>query len=227
MTPHELEKAVDELLEAAPRVRMAVSLQQPELVDALTSRGFRRLGGPWFVRLWRSLADVDDLAGHTVPDGYTIRHVRPEELVERVEVHRRCWAPARIKRMLSLPVTGDEAGSSYSVDKHRAVMATPVYRADLDLVAVAADGSFAAFGLGWLDASAGAVLFEPIGTVPEHAGRGLARAVCAEILRAARDHGATQAVVSPRGDDGYPLPRRLYEGLRMREVAQVVSFGTV
>lgn len=49
-------------------------------------------------------------------------------------------------------------------------------------------------------------------------------APCAEILRVARDLGATQAVVGARGDDAYPAPRGLYEGLRMREIAQVVPF---
>ncbi|MEW2378429.1 GNAT family N-acetyltransferase [Micromonospora sp. NPDC047812] len=225
-TPHQLAGAVDELLRVASRVTVEVPLQQAELVDALTARGFRESGGPWFAQLWRSLADLSDLDAHPTPDGYSIRPARPDELAERVEVHRRCWDPARIKRMLDLPVTGDEAGSSYSVDKHLAVMATPVYRGELDLVAEAADGSLAAFGLGWFDPESGSVLFEPVGTGPHHARRGLGRALCAEIMRAARDLGATQAVVGPRGDGGYPVPRRLYEGLRMREVAQVVSFAT-
>jgi hypothetical protein len=48
--------------------------------------------------------------------------------------------------------------------------------------------------------------------------------LCAEILRAARDLGAIQAVVGPRGDDAYPVPRRLYEGLQMRQIGQIVSF---
>jgi hypothetical protein len=34
--------------------------------------------------------------------------------------------------------------------------------------------------------------------------------------------GAAQGVVSPRGDDGYPVPCRLCAGLGMREVARFV-----
>ncbi|GAB3137816.1 hypothetical protein GCM10027290_04250 [Micromonospora sonneratiae] len=225
-TPAQMADAINELLHATPRVTVEVSRQHTGLVDALTAHGFRESHGPWYAQLWRDLTDLSDLAAHPVPDGYSIRPVRADEFVARVEVHRRCWDPVRIKRMLNLPVTGDEAGSSYSVDKHRAVTATPVYRGDLDMVAVAADGSLSAFGLGWLDAESGSVLFEPVGTAPDHTERGLARALCAEILRAARDLGATQAVVGPRGDDGYPVPRRLYEGLRMCEVAQFVCFTT-
>ncbi|WP_328472884.1 GNAT family N-acetyltransferase [Actinoplanes sp. NBC_00393] len=218
---HQVATVVDEILAVAPRVTLKASLQHAELVRALKQRGFRRCDGPWFAQLWRSLTDLQE---RPVPDGYTIRQVRPDELPARVDVHRRCWQPARIKQMLNLPVTGDEGDSSYSLDKHLAVIGTPPYRGELDLVAEAPDGTLAAYGLGWLDPRSKSVLFEPVGTAPDHADRGLARALCTEILRAARELGATQAVVGPRGDDAYPMPRRLYEGLRMREVGQVVSF---
>lgn len=221
ITAHQVAVALDDILRVTPHVTMEVSLQQTRLVQALTGRGFRQSGGPWFAQLWRPLTD---LPAHPVADGYTVRAARRDELPQRVEVHRRCWDPARIKRMLGLPVTGDERGSSYSAGKHEAVTATPPYREELDLVVEASDGTLAAFGLGWLDPRSGSVLFEPVGTAPEHARRGLARALCTEILRIARDLGATQAVVGPRGDDAYPAPRKLYEGLRMREVGQVVSF---
>ncbi|MFI6259786.1 hypothetical protein ACIBCL_27275 [Micromonospora zamorensis] len=222
MPTRQLANAINDVLEVAPRVTVEVSLQQAEIVSALVDQGFRQADGPWFAQLWRSLDDLTDLQAHRVPDGCSIRRVHPDEVTERVEVHRRCWDPARIKQMLNLPVTGDERGSSYSVDKHLAVIGTPVYRADLDLVAESADGSLAAFGLGWLDPQSGSVLFEPVGTAPTHTERGLARALCAEMLRVARGLGATQAVVGPRGDSAYPVPRRLYEGLLMREVAQFV-----
>jgi GNAT superfamily N-acetyltransferase len=225
-TPAQRADAVDELLHVAPRITVEVSRQDTALVDALGERGFREAGGPWFAQLWRNLTDLSDLAACSVANGYEIRPVRHHELAERVEVHRRSWAPARIKGMLGLPVTGEEPGSSYSVDKHQAVMTSPVYRSELDMVAVATDGSFAAFGLGWLDVASGCVLFEPVGTDPNHGKRGLARALCSEIMRVARDLDAAQAIVGPRGDDGYPVPRRLYAGLGMREVARFVSLTT-
>lgn len=218
-TAAERAAALHELVGVAPRLTVEVSTRDAALHETLARHGFRPAGGPWFTQLWRSLGE---LPGCPRPAGYTIRAVRPGELAARVEVHRRCWAPARIKTLLGLPVTGTEPGSRYSPDVHRAVLAAPDYRPELDLVAVTPDGTFAAFGLGWLDPSSGSVLFEPVGTDPGHAGRGLGRAVCAELLRAARELGATQAVVGPRGDDGYPVPRRLYAGLGMREVARFV-----
>jgi GNAT superfamily N-acetyltransferase len=219
-------EALDELFHLVPQVTVEVSRDDAALVDALAERGLRPVDGPWFAQLWRSLTDLGDLTEFDTAGGYTIRAARRDEQAERVEVHRRSWAPARIRAMLGLPVTGDEPGSRYSADIHRAVVASPVYRAELDMVAVAADGSFAAYALGWLDPVSGSVLFEPVGTDPAHAKRGLARAVCAGIMRAARDLGATQAIVSPRGDNGYPVPRRVYAGLGMREVAQFVSLIT-
>ena len=230
-TPAQRAAAIDELLRVAPRVTVDVSRQERALVDALIDRGFHEADGPWYAQLWRDLSDVSGLAACPVAAGYTIRPVGPADLAERVAVHRRSWAPARIREMpgrtddaKSPSPCGDE--SSYSAGKHRAVQASPLYRADLDLVAVASCGEFAAYALGWLDSATGSVLFEPVGTDPRHARRGLGRAVCAEILRVARDLGATQAVVGLRGDDGYPVPLRLYAGLGMREVAQFVPLAT-
>ena len=57
----------------------------------------------------------------------------------------------------------------------------------------------------------GVALVEPVGCVPEHRGRGLAGAVSAAALAAARDAGATTGMVCPRGDDGYPVPMRVYQ----------------
>jgi GNAT superfamily N-acetyltransferase len=162
------------------------------------------------------------------PPGYAIAPVDPTDAVavrERVELHRRSWRPGRIRGLLGLPDAESKVESSYSEAKHRAVMATPVYRPELDLVAIDQDGRWAGYALGWLDERNQTLLIEPVGTDPDHERRGLARALCAELLRAARDLGAREAVVGPRGDDGYPLPRRVYGGLGMREVAQFVRFS--
>jgi GNAT superfamily N-acetyltransferase len=228
--PEERTRIVRELLSAFPDVRVEVSRQEIALVGTLAAAGFREVGGPWFVQLWRDLSDTTDVERHGLPPGYRIRSVDPsdrDDVSARVEVHRRAWAPARVKGLLGLEVTGDEPGSSYSVDKHTAVIATPTYRPELDLVAVAPDGTLAAYALGWLDERSHSLLFEPVGTDPAHSGRGLARALCARMLQVACGLGAAEAVVGPRGDAAYPLPRRVYEGLGMREVGQVVPMTKV
>jgi ribosomal protein S18 acetylase RimI-like enzyme len=221
----EAAQAVADIAGLAVEVSVPVAVQESGLVHQLTMAGFTaKAGEPWFVQLWRSLADLSDLDQHVVPPGYAIRATRPEELAERVSVHRRCWAPARISELLGMPVTEDENESRYTITKHEAVVASPLYRPELDLVAEDPAGELVAYGIGWLDPRSESVLFEPIGTDPRHGGKGLARALCAEILRRAASLGATQAVVGPRGDAAYSLPRRVYEGLGMQEVARFVTY---
>jgi GNAT superfamily N-acetyltransferase len=101
--------------------------------------------------------------------------------------------------------------------------AIDIYKPELDLVIVAADGSPAAYALGWYDRQSNSMLFEPVGTSPEHARRGLSQAVCTAVMRAARDLGATQAVVGPRGDNAYPVPQRLYQSLGFTTLARTCS----
>jgi GNAT superfamily N-acetyltransferase len=208
----ERRRIVRDLIDAFPTMTLEVSRQDVSLVEVLAAARFREEQGPWFAQLWRELRDTSDLDQHTTPPGYRIRCVDvadPDDVLARVEVHRRAWAPARIKGLLGLEVTGDEPGSSYSIEKHRAVIETPGYRPELDLVAVGPDDDLAAYALGWLDDRSHSLLFEPVGTDPAHSGRGLARALCAQMLCVADQLGAKEAIVGPRGDPGYPLPRRV------------------
>lgn len=105
-----------------------VSRQDVSLVKVLATAGFREEQGPWFAQLWRELRDTSDLEQHSSPSGYRIRSVDiadTDDVFARVEIHRRAWAPARIKGLLGRDVTGDEPGSGYSIDKHRAVIEAP------------------------------------------------------------------------------------------------------
>jgi GNAT superfamily N-acetyltransferase len=81
-----------------------------------------------------------------------------------------------------------------------------------------------ASALVWLDPATSVCLVEPVGCVPEHRGRGLAAAVTLGALHQAREAGATRAQVSPRGDDAYPGPRRLYQSLGFRPGARTVTW---
>jgi mycothiol synthase len=72
----------------------------------------------------------------------------------------------------------------------------PLYRRDLDLVAVAADGTLAAFCTVWFDDVTRTAVFEPVGTHPDYHRRGLGKAVMTESLRRAARLGATLATVS-------------------------------
>lgn len=191
------------------------------LLEACVERGGMEQEGPWFTHL---LTDFTDLAPRRLrpllPDGYRIRPVRDDEVVARVEVHRRAWSPDRILRLVGVEPTGNEGESAFNVEAYERVRGTALYRTSLDLVVEAPDGRLAASALGWYDEVSGSGLIEPVGTDPAFAARGLGRAACAELLREMARLGARVALVCPRGDDQYPVPARLYRSLGMRPVAR-------
>lgn len=73
--------------------------------------------------------------------------------------------------------------------------AGPSYVRDLDIVAVAPDGKFAAFAMCWVDQINRVGQFEPVGTAPEFRKQGLAQAVLTEGLRRMQAHGAERVIV--------------------------------
>ncbi|HYH72448.1 MAG TPA: hypothetical protein VD764_04480 [Nocardioides sp.] len=66
-----------------------------------------------------------------------------------------------------------------------------------------------------------------MGCVPEHRGRGLAAAASVSALTAARELGATEGLVCPRGDDDHPGPARLCRRLGFVPGARTVALERV
>lgn len=202
--------------------------REQHLVGALRAAGAQEdPNAPWFVHQGRPLRG--SLPQPLVPHGYHVRATRPGEEEARVVVHRRSWSPARLQEMAGAPIVDTGAESSFGAEAYRRVTATSLYRRDLDLVVEAPDGQLVASALGWFDPMSHSGLIEPVGTDPSYAVRGLARAACAALLASLARVGATQAVVCPRGDDGYPVPRHLYATLGMTPVARTRTyrFGAV
>jgi GNAT superfamily N-acetyltransferase len=106
-------------------------------------------------------------------------------------------------------------------------MATPPYRPALDHVVVSGSGEWVASCCVWWDESTGVALVEPVGCVLEHRGRGLAAAASVSALTAARELGATEGLVCPRGDDDHPGPARLYRRLGFVPGARTVALERV
>lgn len=75
------------------------------------------------------------------------------------------------------------------------IQSAPLYRRDLDLIAIAADGSIASFCTIWFDDVTRTAYFEPVATVPAHQKRGLGRAVMLEGLRRLKRMGCKIAFV--------------------------------
>jgi GNAT superfamily N-acetyltransferase len=85
------------------------------------------------------------------------------------------------------------------------VQRVPLYRRDLNIVAVAPDGELAAICTVWFDDVTRTAVLEPVGTHPEHQKRGLGKAVMSDGLRRAERLGATLATVSSYGKAAHAI----------------------
>jgi ribosomal protein S18 acetylase RimI-like enzyme len=143
--------------------------------EFLVSRGFT----PTDTTLLQFHRDLEgDLPEPPLPPGYSLRAIGADDIPARVEVHRAAFAPSRM-----------------TVEKYAILAGLDHYAFERDLVAVAPDGSFAAFTNCWLDASAAIGEFEPVGTHPDHRRLGLGKAANAFGLRRLRELGARDVIV--------------------------------
>ena len=168
-------RLLDEILEV-PEARASVALDDDtEAQAALARHGFVEPGAALHINA-RELSDAP--VPPRLPEGFRYRTVGADALAERVAIHRDVWAPSRVTE------------ASY-----RNVMAEWPYRASLDCVVEAPDGSFASYVLAWPDDDNGVGLFEPVGTRAEFRRRGLGAAVCTFALQRLHEEGIRQAVV--------------------------------
>jgi ribosomal protein S18 acetylase RimI-like enzyme len=175
----------------------------PERAAAMVSRGYRRAEGSSVHHL-RAL--TAPLPRPSLPAGFSIRHVEgPQDLDRRVAVHRSAFAPSRM-----------------TVERYRAAMAADHYRVDLDWVAVAPDGAFAAFCNIWLDEENRVALLEPVGTADGYRRMGLARSVCLAAMDAARKAGADTAIVLSNSENRASMG--LYRSLAFEEFGRSLRF---
>lgn len=137
------------------------------------------------------------------PSGYIVRALGDES-----ELPARSWLSWKAFH----PAEPDEKYQGWEWYKN--VQRVPLYRRDLDIVAVAHDGELAAFCTVWFDDVTRTAVFEPVGTHPNHQKRGLGKAVMSEGLRRAQRLGATLATVSSYS----PGAHALYESMGFTEV---------
>lgn len=188
-----------------------------ELVAALRAADFAAApdDAPFSFHLRCELVKLGE---SSLPREFTVRAVEPDEVEPRVDVHRRAWS------LLPFAAGLLESRSRLTSDGYRQMMSTWPYRGELDCVVEAADGALVACACGWLDERNGVVELEPVGTVAEYRGRGLAGAACLGVLRAARELGARTGLVYARGDSAYPAPLRAYSKLGFVPYARTRTF---
>ena len=155
---------LDEIL-AEPEARSAFAFEDDaELQAALARHGFVQPANPMYC-LERALPEPP--TPPSLPPGFRYRTVTPDDLAERVAIHRDVWAPSR--------VTGVEL-------RERRWTAWP-YRDTLDCVVEAPDGSFAAYCLVWPDDENRVGELEPVGVREAFRRKGLGAAVCTFALQ--------------------------------------------
>lgn len=167
--------------------------------SVLLRRGFERTEEHFALRLRPLDGTVPEAQ---LPPGYRIRQIRGvAELDQRVRIHHDSFGSGRM-----------------TVRGHLAIMRAPTYRPDLDLVAVAPDGNFAAFCLVWFDPVNLVGLFEPVGCHPAYRRRGLARALLYEGMRRLQALGARAALAESWHANA--LATNLYEAVGLRIVGR-------
>lgn len=166
---------------------------QPDVVDALRSLGFRPVDGRPLAHLTRRYDGwVTDAP--VMPVGFELRMLRDDDVAARLVCGHAAFPNSRM-----------------TAEKYERARRTTLYRPALDWVIVAPDGRIAAFALGWLDPATLGLELEPVGVAPEFHRRGLGRAVCLAVIRAARSLGASHGMICVHGDN--PAAIGLYQSL--------------
>lgn len=152
--------------------------------ELLTGRGYTK--DNWPEHQWQRPLDTP------IPDvplqpGY---HIRP--LGDGLELLERCYASGLGFHEGDIRVAVDNRNDP---TWYRNIQTAPLYRRDLDLVAIAPDGAIAAFCTIWFDDVTRTAYFEPVATVPAHQRQGLGKALLTAGLRRLQRLGALTASV--------------------------------
>lgn len=192
--------------DAPPGDLVVTAFAGTPLESTLDALGLHRQS-PHPMRMNALALDKSHLSATPTPDGWTVREVTNlDEYPGRVAVHQAAFAPSKV-----------------TLDAYIRLRGQPGYAPQLDLVAVDAEGTLASFALGWLDPVTRTGLIEPVGTLPDFRGRGLARSVLRELLRRFAVEGAERVYVGCLDDN--PAACGLYESVGFREVGRWSAFA--
>jgi mycothiol synthase len=183
---------------------VTVRADQRDRSTLLIQHGFAPAG--WsLVHLVRPLSDV--IPEPRLPPGFALRPLAGEGEVEAyVRLHRAAFGT-----------------NTMTIAWRRRILATAEYVPELDVVAVAPNGSLAAFCICWLSGETGQGQIEPFGVLPEYHGLGLGRATLLEGLWRLQAHSAGEALVYTYGDDTPAI--RLYTGTGFRPDFHTMTFA--
>jgi GNAT superfamily N-acetyltransferase len=174
--------------------------------DLFRQRGY--LPSDWFEYARRRSMDIP-VADVPLPTGYIVR-----SLGDRDELPARSWLSFK-------GFHPNEPEQNYEGwEWYLNVQRCPLYRRDLDLVAVAPDGTLASFCTVWFDDVNRIGVFEPVATHPDFKRRGLARAVMTEGLRRLKHLGALTATISSYSGEAHAA----YEAVGFTEYTRIIPW---
>jgi len=175
------------------KMNFVVDDDDEELILLLSDLGFQKgeIEGDKQVRPLDSPVPT-----YSLPDGYTIRNA----IIEKDFLKYREVQMTVFPHIVSMSM---ELLQLYST--------ASFYQEDLDIVAVAPDGKFAAFCTARIDPLSKIAELEPVGTHPDHRKRGLAKAViCESLKRLEKYRPSALVILGAAPSDG---ARRLYESV--------------
>jgi len=169
---------------------------------------------PQVSRTLRMMRPLDEpIPAPRLPSGFSVRHVAGEREVEAyVALHRAAFGTENM-----------------TVDYRLAIMRAPDYDPELDLIAIAPDGTWAGFCVcqinreenartgrneGWTD---------PVGTHPEFRQRGLARALLLTGLSLLKQRGVDAALLGTSSAN--VVMQRAAESVGFRPLSTIVWFS--
>jgi ribosomal protein S18 acetylase RimI-like enzyme len=165
--------------------------------DFLGQRGFEPT--EHFAPILTCRLDGKDESGPPTP--FELRHVEEADFDARVALHSAAWAPA----------------SGFDMHRYLRVRAiAEVFDPELDIVAVAPDGTFASYTIAWKDPVSRIGSFEPFGTRPGFRGSGVSRAVIHEGFRRLAARGMEHARIYTAGFNHQAA--RLYQSCGFSQV---------
>jgi GNAT superfamily N-acetyltransferase len=124
-----------------------------------------------------------ELPAPDLPEGFTLRSMADDNDLERR------------RKAFGRGFNHEDPDEWPSLFSYQELQRAPDYHPDRDLYVVAPDGEFVSFCILWWDERNRMGILEPVGTVPEHRRKGLARAVVYEAIRRADALGAQKVVV--------------------------------
>lgn len=156
--------------------------------EILKQHGYQKVERPETSEVIHIFSLSQNITEAQTPAGYTIR-----ALGHGLELLERCYASG-------LGFHDDDINTARENREdptwYHHIQNAPLYRRDLDIVAIASDGSVASFCTVWFDDVTRTAYFEPVATVPRHQRRGLGKAVLTEGLKRLKTMGTQIANVS-------------------------------